>query len=65
MRWGAETEDVGDDVLSLLGRKDVIVTNVRYYLQEMDQPPPKDALAEEVHPALPAVEASGTVSHGH
>jgi len=51
--------------IALLGRKDVIVTNVRYYLQEMDQPPPKDALAEEVHPSIPDVAATGNASHGH
>jgi len=32
---------------ALLGRKDVIVANVRYYLQRMDEPPPQDALSEE------------------
>jgi amino acid transporter len=37
---------------ALMARKDVIVTNVRYYLQEMESPPPSDALAEEVTPTL-------------
>ena len=36
----------------LLGRKDVIVANVRYYLQDLTGPPPEDALAEE-EPAHP------------
>ena len=40
--------------IALLGRKDVIVTNVRYYLQHMDEPPSMDALAEEVAPFVPA-----------
>ena len=34
--------------LALLGRKDVIVTNVRYYLQTMDAPPSGEALEAEV-----------------
>jgi amino acid transporter len=34
--------------LALLGRKDVIVANVRYYLQDLDEPPSPDALAEEM-----------------
>lgn len=33
--------------IALLGRKDVIVTNVRYYLQEMEAPPTAEALEEE------------------
>ncbi len=33
---------------ALMGRKDVIVTNVRYYLQHTDEPPTQDALDEEV-----------------
>lgn len=33
--------------LALLGRKDVIVANVRYWLQDLPMPPPADALAEE------------------
>jgi len=33
--------------LALLGRKDVIVANVRYYLQDLPTSPPADALAEE------------------
>jgi amino acid transporter len=36
--------------LALLSRKDVIVANVRYYLQELDEPPLPDALAEESAP---------------
>lgn len=38
--------------LALLARKDVVVANVRYYLQEPDAPPPSDALSEEMetHP---------------
>jgi amino acid transporter len=39
--------------LALMGRKDVIVTNVRYYLQDTDAPPASDALAEEVTPLNP------------
>jgi amino acid transporter len=39
--------------LALLNRKDVIVANVRYYLQELDELPP-DALAEESVPMLPS-----------
>jgi amino acid transporter len=34
--------------IALLGRKDVIVTNVRYYLQQMDAPPSGEALEAEV-----------------
>ena len=48
--------------LALMGRKDVIVTNVRYYLQEMDEPPPHDALAEEIAPMAPRDEFDGTCS---
>ncbi len=33
--------------LALLGRKDVVVANVRYYLQDLPTAPPADALAEE------------------
>ena len=33
--------------LALLARRDVVVANVRYYLQHIDGPPPSDALAEE------------------
>ena len=33
--------------LALLGRKDVIVTNVRYYLQETDVPASAEALEAE------------------
>ena len=47
--------------LALLGRKDVVVANLRYYLHEMDEPPSMDALAEEIAPALP----SGDAAHGH
>ena len=35
---------------ALMRRKDVVVTNVRYYLQNTDEPPSPDALAEEVEP---------------
>ncbi len=45
--------------IALLRRKDVIVTNVRYYLQHMDEPTPMDALAEEVAPVI--VEEDQTV----
>ena len=50
--------------LALLGRKDVIVANVRYYLQESDQPPPLDALAEELAPVAPGHDTTG-VTHDH
>ena len=33
--------------LALLGRNDVVVANVRYYLQDLPTAPPADALAEE------------------
>ena len=33
--------------LALLNRRDVVVTNVRYFLQELDEPISPDALAEE------------------
>ena len=33
--------------LALLSRRDVVVANVRYYLQHSESPPPSDALAEE------------------
>ena len=33
--------------LALLSRRDVVVANVRYYLQHSETPPPSDALAEE------------------
>ena len=42
--------------LALLSRRDVIVANVRYYLQHTDSPPPSDALAEEETPQS---------AHGH
>jgi amino acid transporter len=32
--------------LALLGRRDVIVANVRYYLEHRQEPPPPDALSE-------------------
>ena len=51
--------------LALLGRRDVIVTNVRYYLQDMDEPPPHDALAEEVAPTIPVDIGTGDTAHGH
>lgn len=60
--------------IALLRRKDVIVTNVRYYLQRMDEPPCMDALAEEVAPAVLAAkpeskaaleENPGEGTHGH
>ena len=47
--------------LALLGRNDVVVANLRYYLHDMDSPPPMDALAEEIAPA-PSLEE---VPHGH
>jgi amino acid transporter len=43
--------------IALLGRKDVIVTNVRYYLQETDEPPSAEALEAE------AAEVSHITSH--
>jgi hypothetical protein len=39
--------------LAMLGRRDVIVANVRYYLQDRPEPPPADALAEELASCLP------------
>ncbi len=42
--------------LALLARRDVVVANVRYYLQHTDNPPPADALAEE---------DAGTGASGH
>ncbi len=42
--------------IALLGRKDVIVTNVRYYLQEMDEPPTSDALEAEAAEAIIAAQ---------
>jgi amino acid transporter len=51
--------------IALLGNKDVIVTNVRYYLQKMDEPPPQDALAEELAPALPEEDVRGYVTTPH
>jgi amino acid transporter len=39
--------------LALLGRKDVIVTNVRYYLQEMDEAPSAEALEAEAAEVVP------------
>jgi amino acid transporter len=45
---------------ALRSRRDVIVANVRYYLQEMDEPPPSDALAEEE----PASKAASNGGHG-
>ena len=33
--------------IKLLSRRDVVVANVRYYLENADAPPPADALAEE------------------
>ena len=55
--------------LALLSRRDVVVANVRYYLQHSDSPPPADALAEEetVQPAhghnghAPAAKTHGKV----
>ncbi len=35
--------------LALLGCEDVVVTNVRYYLQNMSEPPPLDGFSEEVY----------------
>ncbi len=49
--------------LALLSRKDVIVANVRYYLQEMDEPPPSDALSEE--DAAHKVAQNGEHGAGH
>jgi amino acid transporter len=51
--------------LALLGRKDVIVANVRYYLQEMGAPPP-DALAEEMAtPAGHGPDSKGAAANDH
>ncbi|HZP81127.1 MAG TPA: hypothetical protein VFB21_05795, partial [Chthonomonadaceae bacterium] len=52
--------------LALLSRRDMIVANVRYYLQEQDQPPPADALAEEVAPvAAQHNGVEGVAAHDH
>ena len=59
--------------LALLRRRDIIVTNVRYYLQHMDEPPPMDALAEEVAPITTrenlqhdfALKNNSGETHGH
>jgi amino acid transporter len=51
--------------LTLLSRKDVIVANVRYYLQEMDEPPPSDALAEEEPEAKSANNGGHGAGHDH
>ena len=50
--------------LALLGRKDVIVANVRYYLQDLTGPPPEDALAEEEPTQSAGHDAHGTDAHG-
>ncbi len=50
--------------LALLGRRDVIVANVRYYLQRSDVPPPADAMAEESAAIIPPVSSNGG-SHDH
>lgn len=52
--------------IALLGRKDVIVANVRYYLQESDEPPTDAALREE-EAELKALKpgAEGVAAHDH
>ncbi|HZT42180.1 MAG TPA: APC family permease [Chthonomonadaceae bacterium] len=50
--------------LALLGRKGVVVTNVRYYLEQRGEPPPMDALAEEMAP-VPEPHAQGAGAHDH
>jgi amino acid transporter len=50
--------------IRLLSRHDVIVTNVRYYLQELASPPPADALSEELHAPSSAHHAEG-LTHDH
>ena len=51
--------------LALLGRRNIIVTNVRYYLEESEAPPPRDALAEEIAPLEPVAHREGGNTHGH
>src|SRR5579871_895072 len=50
--------------LALLGRKGVVVTNVRYYLEQRGEPPPMDALAEEMAP-IPDAHAPGAAESAH
>jgi amino acid transporter len=50
--------------LALLSRRDVVVANVRYYLQNVSEPPPLDALAEEVAPYVPRDNVGGDETHG-
>src|SRR5579884_3540847 len=50
---------------ALLGRNDVIVANVRYYLQQTEEAPPVDALAEEVAPVVRGHSPEGAVAHDH
>jgi amino acid transporter len=51
--------------IALLGRKDVIVTNVRYYLQDADEPPPRDALADEITPLQHSAAPPPVDAHVH
>ena len=50
--------------LALLGRKDVVVANVRYYLQDLPTAPPADALAEEDGHVAPQAVHHGVESGG-
>ena len=45
--------------LALLNRRDVVVTNVRYFLQDIDEPLTPDALSEEEAPAAHAAHNGG------
>jgi len=49
--------------IALLGRKDVIVTNVRYYLQESAAPLSAEALEAEAAEAIPTHHDDGTHKH--
>ncbi len=51
--------------LALLGRRDVIVANVRYYLQLTDSPPPEDAMAEESATIIPLPRIVPGGNHDH
>jgi len=50
---------------ALLGRNDVIVANVRYYLQELNASPPTDALTEDAALAGPLEIVGGDSARDH
>lgn len=51
--------------LALLDRRDVVVTNVRYHLQHLEEPPSPDALSEEEGPlTLSDTDAAHANGHG-